>query len=138
MKSDKYYLCNISIEKGKIMADKKLTKKQQELVERLMKTGIPRQVAVTLVFVAGKDETRSIDIQKATGLKQPEVSIAMQNLEERRWVTKRNIKQEKKGRPFYGYRLNKDINEIVAEIEKKEHQKIKDIEDNLTKIKKLI
>ncbi len=119
------------------MAQKKLTKDQKELVNRLMKTGLPRQVAITLVFVAGKEETRSIDIQNATGLKQPEVSIAMQDLEVREWVTKRNIKQEKKGRPFYGYRLNKDIKEIVAEIEKTEKQKIKEIEDNFNKIKKL-
>ncbi len=119
------------------MAEKKLSKNQKELVDRLMKTGIPRQVAVTLVYVAGKDETRSIDIQNATGLKQPEVSIAMQDLEGRDWITKRNIKQEKKGRPFYGYRLNKDLKEIVAEVEKKEDQKIKGIKDNLNKIKKL-
>ncbi len=119
------------------MAEKKLTKDQKELVDRLMKTGVPRQVAITLVYVAGTDETRSIDIQNATGLKQPEVSIAMQDLEGRGWVTKRNIKQEKKGRPFYGYRLNKDIKEIVSEIEKMEKQKIKEIEDNLNKIKKL-
>ncbi len=119
------------------MSAKTLTKEQKELVERLIKAGIQKNIAKTLVYVAGKEETKSREIELATDLRQPEVSIAMQNIRNRGWVTKRDIKKEGKGRPVHGYSLDKPIEEIIKEIETKEKERIKDIEENLKAIKRL-
>ncbi len=120
------------------MAEKGLTKEQKELVDKLIEAGLQKNIARTLVFVAGRDETKSRDIEDATNLRQPEVSIAMQDLRERGWVTKRDIKKEGKGRPVHGYRLDNPIEEIIKEIEEKERERIKEIEENLEQIKKLV
>ncbi len=120
------------------MAEEGLTKEQKELVDKLIKAGIQKNIARTLVFVASRDETRSRDIEDATNLRQPEVSIAMQDLRGRGWVTKRDIKKEGKGRPVHGYRLDKPIEEIVEEIEEKEKERIEEIEKNLEEIKEIV
>ena len=77
------------------MAGNSLTEEQEELVNRLIKAGLQKNIAKTLVYVAGKEETKSREIESATDLRQPEVSIAMQELRERGWVTKRDIKKRK-------------------------------------------
>ncbi|MEF8874312.1 MAG: ArsR family transcriptional regulator [Candidatus Thermoplasmatota archaeon] len=119
------------------MAEEGLTDEQKELVEKLIKAGLQKNIARTLVFVAGRDETKSRDIEDATNLRQPEVSIAMQDLRERGWVTKRDIKKEGKGRPVHGYKLDQPIEEIIEEIEEKEKERIEKIEENLKQIKEL-
>ncbi len=119
------------------MAENSLTKEQEELVNRLIKAGLQKNIAKTLVYVAGKEETRSREIEASTNLRQPEVSIAMQELRDRGWVTKRDIKKEGKGRPVHGYKLDKEIDEIIDEIEKKEKERIDNIQENVKRIKEL-
>ncbi len=119
------------------MAKEGLTDEEEELIDRLIKAGLQKDVARTLVFVAGQDETKSREIEDATDLRQPEVSIAMQELRDRGWVTKRKIKKEGKGRPVHGYYLDKTIDEIIEEIEEKERERIAETEENLEEIKEL-
>src|SRR5437899_5826362 len=84
----------------------RLSRRDETLVDLLIETGLSRNIAKTLVFLSKRDETTSVEIEKATGLRQPEVSIAMQELRRRKWVDKRDIKKEGKGRPVHSYRLN--------------------------------
>jgi len=119
------------------MAQERLTDEKEELIDRFIKAGLQKNVARTLVFVASRDETKSREIEDATALRQPEVSIAMQELRERGWVSKRKIKKEGKGRPVHGYQLDKPIDEIIKEIEEKERECIAKIEENLEEIKEL-
>ena len=107
------------------------TKEDEKLAEVLQRAGLPRNVARTLVYMKRRDEVKSIEIEKNTDLRQPEVSIAMKYLREKGWITKRDIKKEGKGRPVHGYRLAKPFPKIVAEIEK-------DLEGEIKKIEKLI
>ncbi len=115
-----------------------LTKEQEELLERLAKTGLQKNVAKTLVFIASREETTSREIEMSTELRQPEVSIAMQELRNRDWVKKRDIKKEGKGRPVHGYRLDKTIRQIIKEIRAEENERINDIRDNLNAIDELV
>lgn len=119
------------------MVESNLTEEQKKLVDHLIQAGLQKNIAKTLVFVAGREETKSREIESSTDLRQPEVSIAMQELRDRGWVTKRDIKKEGKGRPVHGYQLDKPINKIIEEIEEKERERIDKIESNLDKIKEL-
>ncbi len=119
------------------MAEKGLTKEQEELVDMLIKAGLQKNIARTLVFVASREETKSREIEDATDLRQPEVSIAMQELRGKGWVTKRDIKKEGKGRPVHGYKLDKPITDIIEEIEEKEKERIEEIKENLENIKEI-
>ncbi len=119
------------------MVKEGLTKEQEKLVDRIIKAGLQKNIARTLVFVASRDETKSREIEDATDLRQPEVSIAMQELRGKGWVTKRDIKKEGKGRPVHGYQLDKPIEDIIGEIEEKEKERIREIKENLQEIKKL-
>lgn len=120
------------------MAEESLTDEQEELIDRLIKAGLQKNLALTLVYVAGEEETKSREIESSTDLRQPEVSIAMQELRERGWVTKRDIKKEGKGRPVHGYQLDNPIEEIVEEIEEKEMDRVEGIKENIDKVKDLV
>ena len=69
-------------------------------------------------------------------MRQPEVSIAMQELRHKKWVVKKDIKKEGKGRPVHSYRLAIPFEKIVEVIEKEERAKIDDIESNIQALKK--
>jgi len=55
----------------------------------------------------------SRDIEKFTGLRQPEVSIAMRKLRERDWINEREIKHEGKGTPMKIHKLGATMDQIV-------------------------
>ncbi|OPY33212.1 MAG: hypothetical protein A4E32_00886 [Methanomassiliicoccales archaeon PtaU1.Bin124] len=113
------------------MVDRGFSKKDETLVDILMGTGMPKNVAKTLAYLRKKEETTSVDIELSTQLRQPEVSIAMQELRRRKWVIKRDIKKEGKGRPVHAYKLAIPFDKIIETLEKEERKRIERIEANI-------
>lgn len=119
------------------MADKGFNKKDESLVDLLVNTGMPKNVAKTLAFLRKKEETTSVEIEIMTALRQPEVSIAMQELRRRKWVIKRDIKKEGKGRPVHAYKLAIPFDKIIETLEKEERKRMESIEKNIDQLKTL-
>ena len=87
--------------------------KDLEFVQGLESLGMNRNVAGLITYLKEVKEGSSRDIETATGLRQPEVSIAMRTLHQNNWVTERNVKTEGKGRPMKIYKLSVGIEEII-------------------------
>ncbi len=119
------------------MAEKGFSKKDESLVDLLVNTGMPKNVAKTLAFLRKKEETTSVEIEIMTALRQPEVSIAMQELRRRKWVIKRDIKKEGKGRPVHAYKLAIPFDKIIETLEKEERKRMESIEKNIDQLKTL-
>jgi predicted transcriptional regulator len=75
--------------------------------------GVNGNVARLITYLMSVNEASSRDIEVATGLRQPEVSIAMRTLRERGWVREREIKGDGKGRPVKIYSPGATIDEII-------------------------
>ena len=108
----------------------------EKFVDLLVKNGLKPKIARTLAYLTGKEEVKSIEIERDTGLRQPEVSIAIQYLRKRGWVKKRDIKKQGKGRPVHAYRLAHPLGKIIGEIEVDRRKLINDLEKNLEDLKK--
>lgn len=117
------------------MPSRGFTRQDEMLVEYLINTGMAKNMAKTLVFLKKKNETTSVEIETSTALRQPEVSIAMQELRRRKWVTKRDIKKEGKGRPVHSYKLALPFDSIIKQIEEEESKRIQRIETNLRSLR---
>ncbi|MDD3620854.1 MAG: ArsR family transcriptional regulator [Methanofollis sp.] len=109
------------------------TPKEEEFATLLIDIGIKRNVAKVLVYLANTDEATSREIERGTDLRQPEVSIAMRFLKEKKWINTRESKAESKGRPVKIYSLSKPINEIIDIIER---NKRKEVDNQLALIEK--
>lgn len=112
-----------------------LSEEDDRLAKYLIISDIPRSVAYTLVYIRNRGEVTSVEIERETGLRQPEVSIAMQWLRRKGWINKRNMKKEGKGRPIHGYKLSKDFSEILEEIIMDLANKIEEINSNINALK---
>jgi predicted transcriptional regulator len=77
-------------------------------------------------------------VERATGLRQPEVSIAIQELRDRGWVAKRDIKLERKGRPVHSYRLSRPFEQIISSINAAQKARIKKMEAALGRLRTLV
>ena len=109
-----------------------------DTIDALSCTGMPKGIARTLAFLSTKDDwATSKDIEKATSLRQPEVSIAVRNLVDRGWVERDSLKRESKGRPINIYKMSIGLDDVYVAIESEEKQKIAEVESNLTHIRKL-
>jgi predicted transcriptional regulator len=100
-----------------VAAIKALDEKDQELIEALEAVGVRRNVAAIIVYLKDLDEATSRDIEKGSGLRQPEVSIAMRTLREKGWISERDVKGTGKGRPMKLYRLTVPIEEVIGHYE---------------------
>jgi predicted transcriptional regulator len=116
----------------------KFTPKDHEIIDIFNDLGVPKNLAKTLLYVSEVDECRSSDIEKGAGLRQPEVSIAMQELSDRGWISKRNKKKEGKGRPIYIYSLQTPISTIMQHIEEEKTEEIQTIQKDLDELKTLL
>ena len=79
--------------------------------------GINRNVAKLITYLKDVEESSSRDIEMATDLRQPEVSIAMGTLRDMGWISERDVKGSGKGRPTKIYALRATIEEIVEHYE---------------------
>ncbi|MGB9927908.1 MAG: transcriptional regulator [Methanosarcina sp.] len=95
-----------------------LTEKEYSIIDMLQSLGLPRTEATAIVCLKDCSELRSLHIEIASGLRQPEVSVAMRPLRDRGWVDERSEKKNKgKGRPVKYYQLTVSFPEIVQTLE---------------------
>ncbi len=113
---------------------RQLDEKDEEIVDDLISLGMSRPIARILSYLKNVSEATSSDLERITGLRQPEVSIAMKQLKEYDWINAKEEKKPGKGRPYRIYSLKVKFNDIITQIEK---QKKKAIADVLFKIQRL-
>ena len=106
----------------------------EEMAEILISSGLSRPVARTLAYLQKVDTATSIDLERGTGLRQPEVSIAMRQLNPFDWIEENEEKKPGKGRPNKLYSLKVGFKDIIAHLEK---QQKKAIDDGMASIKRL-
>jgi predicted transcriptional regulator len=106
----------------------------EELAEILISSGLSRPVARTLAYLQKVDTATSVDLERGTGLRQPEVSIAMRQLNPFDWIEENEEKKPGKGRPNKVYSLKVGFKDIIAHLEK---QQKKEIDDGMASIKRL-
>ena len=99
--------------------------------------GMKRTLACVITFLKDQKERSSRDIETATGLRQPEVSIAMQTLRERNWLTEHEIKSSGKGRPLKIYALRATIDEIINYCEAEKSRESARFSEAIQKLKEL-
>jgi len=91
---------------------------EYEMIELFRRINVNRPVALTLACLVKGREISSQNIEMISGLRQPEVSVAMRYLRENNWIDIREEKKSKgKGRPVKLYRLIVPMDCIVSKIE---------------------
>ena len=109
-----------------------------EMVELLRKLNMTRPVALTLTCLSSLDEVTSREIEMASGLRQPEVSIAMRHLSEYDWVNMREEKKtEGKGRPIKLYKLVVPLENVINTIEEEILLENKTVIESIQRLKSL-
>jgi len=123
------------------MKDKKsykLNPQDKKIVKIFSDLGMPKNLAKTLMYISNADECRSADIERGANLRQPEVSVAMKQLQRRGWIKKRDLKKKGKGRPVHLYKLTSPIDNIVENFEKEKIKEINLIKGDLDELKDLV
>ncbi len=116
---------------------KQLDKKDEEIAEALISLGMSRPIARILSYLQSINEATSMELERGLGLRQPEVSVAMNELEERDWINEREEKKLGKGRPYKLYSLKVGFNEIIVELEKQQKKAVDEMQASIKQLKVL-
>ncbi|MBU0497380.1 MAG: ArsR family transcriptional regulator [Candidatus Thermoplasmatota archaeon] len=115
-----------------------LDDKDQKAVQLFSDLGMPKNLAKTLIYISQVEECRSADVEQGADLRQPEVSVAMQELRRRGWAKKRDIKKKGKGRPVHIYKLTSDLPTILKSFEEEKMKEVTTIKNDLAELNTLI
>jgi len=111
---------------------------EYEMVELLRRLNINRPVAFTLACLSKGEEISSQSIEMVSGLRQPEVSIAMRYLRENNWIDMREEKKNQgKGRPVKLYKLMVPMEAIIDSIEENVMAESRTVLQNIERLKNL-
>lgn len=91
---------------------------EEEIAEIFNDIGVKRNASRVLVLMIRGFDLTSREMERVCDLRQPEVSIALTDLEKRKWVKKVGQKSETKGRPVLIYHLVKSVDDILDELKK--------------------
>jgi predicted transcriptional regulator len=103
-------------------------------IDTLRNLGMSRNAATTMAYLMNVDEASSREIEISTGLRQPEVSLAMRLMHIQSWISVRSEKKPGKGRPVKIYSLAAPVDEIISYYEEKIY---KESQATISAIKKL-
>ena len=103
-------------------------------IETLRNLGMSRNAAAIMAYLMNVDEASSQEIEISTGLRQPEVSLALKLMHKQSWISVRSEKKPGKGRPIKIYSLVTPIDEIISYYEDKLY---KESQATIQAIKKL-
>ena len=113
---------------------KMLDENDHIFIKALSNLGMSRNAATTMAYLMNVDEASAQEIEISTGLRQPEVSLAMRLMRTRSWVNMRSEKKPGKGRPMKIYSLAAPVDEIISYYEDKIY---KESQATISAIKKL-
>jgi len=115
-----------------------LDKEDGKVVQLFSELGMPKNLAKTLTYISQVDECRSADVEKSANLRQPEVSMAMQELRNRGWAEIQSFKKKKgKGRPIHIYKATMPLFQVMEEIEQEKTKEIEAVKDNILELKNI-
>jgi len=115
-----------------------LDEKDNEAVQLFTELGMPKNLAKTLMYISQVDECRSGDVEVGANLRQPDVSVAMQELRRRGWIKKRDLKKKGKGRPTHIYKSITHLSEVMKGFEQEKLKEIDTIKSDLEKLNNII
>ena len=113
-------------------------KEEEKITELFTELGMPRNLSKTLMYISQVEECRSADVEKGADLRQPEVSIAIQELLKKGWIKKRELKQKGKGRPVHIYSNTMKLKEIMTDFEQQKIDELESVKKDLSELKTLI
>jgi len=113
-------------------------KDDDKAVQLFVKLGMPKNIAKTLLYISQFDECKCADIEQATDMRQPEVSIAMQELHRKGWVKRRDFKKKGKGRPVHIYKPTVHLSEILKSFEQEKSKEVERVKNDITLLKNII
>ena len=88
-------------------------------VKTLSNIGMSKNVAAIMAYLMNVNESSAREIEISTGLRQPEVSLAMRLMRNQSWVSVRSVNKPGKGRPIKIYSLAAPVDEIISYYEDK-------------------
>ena len=88
-------------------------------VKTLSNIGMSKNVAAIMAYLMNVNESSAREIEISTGLRQPEVSLAMRLMRNQSWVSVRSENKPGKGRPIKIYSLAAPVDEIISYYEDK-------------------
>ncbi len=115
-----------------------LDEKDNKAVQIFTELGMPKNLAKTLVYICQVDECRSADVEQVADIRQPEVTVAMQELRRRGWIKKRDLKKKGKGRPVHIYKISTDITKILKSVEQEKLKEYENVKKDLSELKNII
>ena len=111
--------------------------KDWAFINGLQSLGANRNAAKLITYLKDVEEGSSKDIEMATGMRQPEVSIAMGTLRDMGWLSEHEAKNLGKGRPQKIYALRVTIEEIIEYYEAEKKQESAQKIDAIQRLKEL-
>ena len=112
-------------------------KKDEEIVDALISLGMRKPAARMLTYIQQVNESTSVELELGTGLRQPEVSIAAKQLDERDWINEREEKKAGKGRPYKIYSLKVEFKDIIGELETERKKSDVEAQEKIERLKEL-
>ncbi len=116
----------------------KLDEEEGKAIQLFVNLGMPKNLAKTLLYVSQFDECRCADVEQGTDMRQPEVSVAMQELRRRGWVKKQDFKQKGKGRPIHIYKPTTQLSDILNVFEQEKLKEVENVKNDITALKEII
>jgi predicted transcriptional regulator len=116
----------------------KLDKDDGKVIQLFVNLGMQKNLAKTLLYISQFDECKCADVEQGTDMRQPEVSIAMQELRRRGWVKKQDQKQKGKGRPVHIYKTTTGLSEILNVFEQEKLKEVETLKNDFSALKNLI
>jgi len=115
-----------------------LDENDDKAVQLFVGLGMPKNLAKTLMYVSQVDECKSANVEQAADLRQPEVSIAMQEMRRRGWAKKRDVKKKGKGRLTHVYKLVINLPEILKSFEQEKLKEVENVKKDISELKSMI
>ena len=115
-----------------------LDENDDKAVQLFVGLGMPKNIAKTLLYISQFDECKCADVEQGADMRQPEVSIAMQEIWRRGWVKKRDLKGKGKGRPLHIYKPTMHLSEILKVFEQEKLKEVESVNKDISELKNLI
>ena len=114
-----------------------LDEKDIEFVDLLVKQGLKQNTAKALTLLKGVPAATAKELEIGTDMRQPEVSVAIRELNQHGWIHEAEQKRQGKGRPYKIYTLKVDVAAIVEELEELKRLESKETLESIMRLKEL-